>query len=126
MKQAFRTALYILLAIFMLATFYAIFYAGSPKSLFRLFIASTSYDIAITVVLSLVVAALVILLTATRREGTLRHLLEINTDYIRQLRQKGKSDEQIAESFLKEMGSQKGLLYTLAKQRVLRYLAKIG
>ena len=74
---------------------------------------------------ALVVAVLVILLT-TQREQSLRHLLDLNVEYIRELRRKGKSDVEIAESFLTELKVQKGgLLYSLAKNRVMRYLSQL-
>ncbi len=124
MKNSVRKTLYILLVIFMLLTFYSIFNAGNPNSFFRFVIKDSSYDITITIALSLIVALLVIMLTAGR-ENSLRHMLEINRDHILDLRSRGKSDDQIAESFLKELGGKKGFLYSLAKRRVLHYLTKI-
>ena len=93
-------ALFILLVVLMLLTFYAIFNAGSPNSLFRLVIEDASYDILITVILAVVAFALVLGLTVGRGDNKLNHLLEINAEHIGALRQKGKSDEFIAESFL--------------------------
>ena len=124
MKSSLKKLLYILLVLFMILTFYAIFNAGNPNSIFRFLIRDTSYDITITVVLSIIVAVLVITLTAGR-ENSLKHMLGINADHIRDLRRKGKSDQHIAESFLRSLGAKKGILYTLAKQRVLRYLSRI-
>jgi hypothetical protein len=124
-KQPLRLGLYILLVIFMLLTFYAIFNAGNPNSLFRLLIQDPSYDIALTVGLSLVVALLVILLSSGKRQSELEHLLKLNEEHIRELRGKGKSEEAIAESFLDSLQAKKGLLYTLARRRVLRYLGRI-
>jgi hypothetical protein len=117
--------LYILLVIFMLLTFYAIFNAGNPNSLFRLLIADPAYDIALTVGLSLVVAALVLLLSYGKRQGELEHLLELNSGHIREMRGKGKSDGLIADSFLASLQAKKGFLYSLARRRVLRYLGKM-
>jgi hypothetical protein len=125
MKDSVRRFLWILLAVFMALTFYGIFNAGNPRSLFRLVVRDPGYDVAVTVGLSVVVAILVVLLTAGR-EQTLRHLLDMNADYMRELRRKGHSDEQIAESFLAELKVRKGgLLYSLAKNRTLRYLSKL-
>jgi hypothetical protein len=67
----------------------------------------------------------VVLLTMGR-EQTLRHLLDLNADYMRQLRRKGQPDERIAESFLTELRVREGgILYSLAKNRVMRYLSKL-
>ena len=120
-----RIVLFILTALLMLLTLYAIFNAGNPNSLFRLVIKDTSYDIAVTVALAVVAFALVLVLTMGSGQNRLRHLLEINAEHIRTLRQKGKSEVFIAESFLSELGVRSGLLYRLAKWRVLRYLSKL-
>ena len=124
-KPSLRLPLYILLVLFMLLTFYGIFNAGNPNSIFRVVIKDTSYDIAITVGLAVGSFALVLLLTVSGGQNRLRHLLEINTEHIQTLRRKGKSDSFIAESFLAELGAKKGVLYRLAKRRVLRYLSKL-
>ena len=124
-KPSLRLLLYILLVIFMLLTFYGIFNAGNPNSIFRVVIKDTSYDIALTVGLAVGSFALVLLLTIGGGQNRLRHLLEINNEHIQTLRRKGKSDVFIAESFLAELGANKGILYRLAKRRVLRYLSKL-
>jgi hypothetical protein len=124
MKDSVRKTLWILLAVLLLLCFYAIFFAGNPNSLFRLLIEDPRYDVLITLVLGASIFALVVVLTATR-QSALRHLLEINVDYIRELRRKGRSDGEIADSFLSELGSRGGFLHRLAKRRVLRYLSKL-
>jgi predicted Co/Zn/Cd cation transporter (cation efflux family) len=120
-----RIVLFIVAALLMLLTLYAIFNAGNPNSLFRLVAKDTSYDIAITVALAVGAFALVLVLTMGRGQNRMLHLLEINAEHIRTLRQKGKSEVFIAESFLSELGVRSGLLYRLAKWRVLRYLSKL-
>jgi hypothetical protein len=124
-KLPLRKILYFLLVLFMLLTFYAIFNAGNPNSLFRVLIDDPSCDIALTVGLSLVVALLVILLSSGRRQSELERLLELNKEHIRELRSKGRSEEAIADSFLDSLKARKGFLYSLAKRRVLRYLGRI-
>ena len=120
-----RLVMFILLGVFSLLAFYAIFNTGNPNSLFRLIIKDASYDLMVTLGLGLAIGSLVILITATREESSLTHLLEINSDYIRELRRKGKTDIEIADSFLSKMGSKGGLIHRLAKRRVLRYLSKL-
>jgi hypothetical protein len=124
MKDSVRKVLWVLLAVFMVLAFYAIFNAGNPNSLFRLIVADPGYDVLITLILGGCVFVLVIALTAGRK-SSIRNLLEINIEYIQELRGKGRSDVEIAESFLTEMGSKGGLLHSLAKWRVLRYLSKL-
>jgi hypothetical protein len=125
LKRSTRILLYVLLIVFMLLTLYSIFNAGNTESLFRVIISDPAYDLVLTVCLALCVGVLVILITASREQNSLEHLLEINSDHIQELRGKGRTDTEIAESFLTEMGSKGGLLHGLAKRRVLRYLSKL-
>ena len=124
-KSTLRLALLILVVLLLLLTFYGIFNAGNPNSIFRLVVKDPGYDVTITVALAVVSFALILLLTAGGGQNRLHHLLEVNAEYIRELRRKGKSDEFIAESFLSELGAKSGFLYRLAKRRVLRYLSKL-
>jgi hypothetical protein len=127
MKQTGQWILTTFLILFLILTFYSIFNTGNPKSFFRIIIPNSSYDVAITLVLGVMVAALAMVLYAARvqSQNPLKHLLEINEGYIQELRQEGKSEDYIAESFLKELGSKKGMIHSLAKRRVLKYLTRI-
>ncbi len=120
MKQNIRKGFYGLLAFLMVTTFYMIFNAGNPHSVMRLLVKDPSYDIFITVLLALGIAVVSMILTRNREAEPLKHLLELNIDW-----RKGKSEEQIAVSFLSEMGYKKGILYPLAKRKVIRYLSKL-
>jgi hypothetical protein len=124
MKDSTRRALFILVVVLLALDFYAIFNAGSPRSLFRLLIADTRYDVFITLVLSIAVVALALVLTAGR-SSRLKGLLDMNRDFILELRGKGRSDGEIAESFLNELKAPAGLLRSLARGRVMRYLSKL-
>jgi hypothetical protein len=124
MKNSTRRALFILAVILLALDFYAIFNAGSPRSLFRLLTADPRYDVPITLALSVAVVALALLLTA-ERSSRLKSLLDLNRGYILELRGKGKSDEEIADSFLNELKAPRGLLRSLARTRVMRYLSKL-
>jgi hypothetical protein len=68
--------------------------------------------------------ALALVLTA-ERTGRLKSLLDMNRDFIQELRGKGRSDGEIAESFLNELKAPAGLLRSLARARVMRYLSKL-
>ena len=124
-KSALRLALYILVGLLLLLTFYGIFNAGNPNSIFRLVVKDPGYDVTITVALAVVSFALILLLTAGGGQSRLFHLLKVNQDHIQSLRRRGKSDDFIADSFLSELGVKSGILYRLAKRRVLRYLSKL-
>ena len=123
--KRFRKLLYYVLAILVVLVFYLIFNAGNPKSIIRFLVKDPAYDVTVTVVLSIIIVAISITLTSGRQDDPLKHMLEINREHIRKLRTKGKSESEIAESFLKEIGVKKGLFYPLAKRRVLRYLSRI-
>lgn len=125
LRRSTRNLLYGLLVLFLVLTFYSIFNAGNPNSLFRFLVGNASYDLVITLGLGVGIGVLVVLITASREENSLRNLLDINADHIRRLRRKGKTDIEIAESFLGELGSRSGFLHGLAKRRVLRYLSKL-
>jgi hypothetical protein len=124
-KSALRLALFILVILLLLLTFYGIFNAGNPNSIFRLVVKDPGYDVTITVALAVVSFALIMVLTAGGGQSRLRALLEVNRDHIESLRRKGKTDAFIAESFLSELGVKSGILYRLARRRVLRYLSKL-
>ena len=127
MKPGIRKLLYIILILLVVPTFYSIFNIGNPKSLFRHIIPDPSYDIVITIVLAVCMAAIGIALSQqTKRENSIEHMLDINKEQIRFLKSKGKTDYAIAEEFLQQMQIQQtGILYKLAKRKVLKYLAKM-
>ena len=124
MKESTRRFLFILVVALLALDFYAIFNAGNPRSLFRFLLADPRYDVLLTLVLSFGVVVLVLVLTA-ERTGRLKGLLDMNRDFILELRGKGRNDSQIAESFLDELKAPPGVLRSLARRRVLRYLSKL-
>lgn len=117
-----RKILYGMLVLLAVVTFYSIFNTGNPASLWRFLIKDRSYDIFITVVLGASVAFVGILLSSGSRDEVFSEMLETNADYIRRLRKQGKSDDYIAEDFLRNMGSRKGVVHGIAKKKVLRFL----
>ncbi len=125
MKRGLKKYSYYVLAILVIIVFYLIFNAGNPRSLLRLLIKDPSYDVTITVVLSLFIVVISIFVASGKEDDPIKHMLDINTEHIKKLRNKGKSEVEIAESFLKEIGVKRGLLYPFIKRRVLRYLSKI-
>jgi len=125
MRKFSQWLLTVLLILFLGLTFYAIFNAGNKKSFFRIFLSDTSYDVTITLALGAVAAGLAVALYAGRAETPLKQILDMNLEYINELREEGRSDEYIADSFLREAGSKKGMLYNIARRKILRYLSKL-
>jgi hypothetical protein len=125
MHDVTRRILYIILVILMVSTFYMVFNAGNPNSLLRIFIEDTSYDITITVLLSIGVAVIVMLLTRKKSDRPLKYTLELNKEHIQKLRSQGKSDYYIARDFLKHIGIKNKIVYWLTFRKVVRYLKKM-
>ena len=61
-KSALRLALFVLVILLLLLTFYGIFNAGNPNSIFRLVVKDPGYDVTITVALAVVSFALIMAL----------------------------------------------------------------
>ncbi|HUX19902.1 MAG TPA: hypothetical protein VMW69_01595 [Spirochaetia bacterium] len=125
MKQRTQWVLYIVLIPFTALVFYGIFNAGSPHSLFRIFVADPAYDLTITLVFGVLVAVIAISLFAGRTESPLKNILEMNIDHVRNLKSQGMSESEIAESFLQEIGSKKGMMHWIVKRRIVRHLSRL-
>ncbi len=124
MNRLLRKILYFVLAFLMIADFYLIFNAGNPNSFLRLIIADTSYDVTVTVVISIVIGIISLLMMRDGDQNSVRKMIESNTDYIKKLKTEGRSDDEIAESFLKEIGAGK-FTSRFLERRVKRYIARI-
>ncbi len=96
-------ALYILLAALMLIDFYLIFNVGNPKSLIRPLIPSPDYDMLVTLGVSLAIAFLSFFVFRNKSDDPVVRMLLENRKHIDELRLEGKSNEEIADSFLLEM-----------------------
>ncbi len=125
MSSQVRKVLYFILAFLMMVDFYLIFNAGNPNSFLRLLIKDPSYDITVTVGLSIIIALISLSMIRDNDQNSVKNILERNSEHIAELKKQNRSNEEIADSFLKEMGSEKGLFHFLIKRRVLRYLSKM-
>lgn len=127
MKTTTRRFLYIILVILVPLTFYSIFNMGNPNSIFRHIVPDRRYDTLITVALALSMAAIGLIISSqTTRDRSIEHMLDVNADHIRELKKKGRSDESIADEFLEKMGiTSEGMLYRMARRRVLKHLSRM-
>jgi len=125
MSASVRKFLYFLLAVIMMIDFYLIFNAGNPNSFLRLLIQRTDYDISITVGLSILIVLISFSMIRDNDQNSIKNVLERNSGHIAELKKQNRSNEEIAESFLKELESKKGLFHNIVKWRVLRYLSKM-
>ena len=124
MSSFMRKFLYFTLAFLMIIDFYLIFNAGNPNSLLRYLIKDTGYDVTITIFISIIIAVISLFMMGGSNQNTIKKMLERNDQHISELKNQNRSDEEIAESFLKELGAGKGLSHFILKKRVLRYLSK--
>ena len=125
MSALTRKILYFFLGLVMMIDFYLIFNAGNPNSFLRLLVKDTAYDISITVALSIVIVVISMSMIRDNDQNSIKKILERNSQHITEQKKQNRSNEEIAESFLKELGSEKGLFHGLVKWRVLRYLSKM-
>lgn len=127
MKTTTRRFLYIILVILVPLTFYSIFNMGNPNSIFRHIVPDRRYDTLITVALALSMAAIGLIISSqTTRDRSIEHMLDVNADHIRKLKKQGRSDESIADEFLEKMGiTSEGMLYRMARRRVLKHLSRM-
>ena len=126
MTPTFRKFLYVILAVLMVVDFYLIFNVGNPNSFLRLLITDTAYDLSLTVAASLLIALISLSMVRDNDQNSIKKVLERNTDHIIKMKKKNRSNEEIADSFLKEFGAEKGLFHVLLKRRVQRYISKIS
>ncbi len=124
MSSEMRKVLYFLLALLMAVDFYLIFNAGNPNSFLRLLIKDTSYDVTVTVVLSVIIAVVSMMMIRDNDQNSLKAVIQRNAGVISDMKKQNRSDEEIAESFLKEMKAGK-LASFILKRRVIRYISKI-
>jgi len=125
MKLAVRKTLFAVLAILLVLDFYSIFNAGNPNSLFRVIIPDPSWDVAITVILSLAIALISIAMMQESNRNSIRNILESNRDHIMRLRAEGKSDPEIADSFIEELPVRREFLRNMIRRRVLKNLKRM-
>ena len=113
----------LLIAIGLLAM-YSILNAGSTHSLLRSVFPDPSADVYVAVVSSLIVFVLGFAVFFTHDSQGFRNLVELNGDRVSQLRNEGRTDEEIADSILAAMGSTSGYKHNLAKKKLEIYLAE--
>ncbi len=122
-KQLF---FYILLAVLMIIDVYSIFNAGNPASLIRPIVPDPGWDFLITAVISVTIALIVIIMNkgnSSSNDPVFLSLIE-NRAYIEKLREKGKTDQEIAFSFIQKLNENE-LIKKIAYRKALKYLKRI-
>ena len=107
-----------------LVAMYSLLNAGNPNSLLRPFFPDPKQDIYVAAVSSVLVFILGFFVFFSRDREGFRQLVNLNSDQIRKLRKKGKSDEEIAASILAAMGSYSGYKHNLARKKLVIALSE--
>ena len=124
MSNRLRKILYFLLAFLMIVDFYLIFNAGNPNSLLRFLIKTTSYDVTVTVLMSIGIAVISLIMIRENDQNSVKSILQKNAAYIEKLKKENRSDDEIADSFLREMKAGRFASFLL-RGRVKRYISKM-
>ena len=116
--------IYVLLIAVGLVAMYSILNAGNPNSLLRAVFADPAKDIYVAMGSSVFVFVLGFFVFFSRDSQGFRNLIAMNAERVREFRQQGKSDEEIADSILAAMGSRSGYKHNLARKKLLVYLSQ--
>ena len=116
--------IYGLMILIGLVAMYSLLNTGNPDSLLRPFIPDSKDDFYVAVISSVLVFVLGFFVFYARDREGFRELMARNADQIRNYRQKGKSDEEIADSILAAMGSIDGYRHKLARKKLIISLSE--
>ena len=103
MKPKTTLALYFLLAFLILVDFYLIFNVGNPNSLIRPLFPNPDFDLIVTLGVSAVIAFLSFFVFKERKVHPAVDMLQKNREHVMRLKEEGKSDREIADSFMAEL-----------------------
>ena len=116
--------IYVLMVTIGLVAMYSLLNAGNPDSLLRPFFPDPQYDVYIAMVSSVLVFVLGFFVFFSRDQESFRQLVQLNADKIREQREAGQKDEEIADSILAAMGSYGGYKHNMARKKLLIYLSE--
>jgi hypothetical protein len=117
-------SVYVLMMIIGLIAMYSLLNAGNPDSLLRLIFPDPRYDLYVAMISSVVVFILGFFVFFGRDQESFRQLVALNAEKIRELREAGRKDEEIADSILAAMGSYSGYRHNMARKKLLIYLSE--
>ena len=116
--------IYVLMILIGLVAMYSLLNTGNPDSLLRPFISEPQNDFYVAIISSVLVFILGFFVFYSRDREGFRQLVQLNADQIRNFRQKGKSDQEIADSILAAMGSSSGYRHNLARKKLIIALSE--
>ena len=115
--------IYGLMVLIGLVAMYSLLNTGNPDSLLRLILPNPAHDFYVAVISSVLVFILGFFVFFSRDQEGFQQLIEMNADRIRAMRNKKKTDAQIADSILAAMGSTGGYRHNMSKKKLVAYLA---
>jgi hypothetical protein len=107
-----------------LVAMYSLLNTGSPDSWLRPFISDPGDDVYVAIISSVIVFVLGFFVFFSRDREGFRQLVKLNAEHVRNLRQKGKSDEEIADAIMAAMGSSSGYRHNLARKKLIIALSE--
>ncbi len=116
--------IYGLMILIGIVAMYSLLNTGNPESLLRPIFPDPRTDFYVAVISSVLVFILGFIVFYSRDRQGFQHLVKMNADQIRNYRQKGKSDEEIADSILAAMGSTSGYRHNLARKKLIIALSE--
>ena len=115
--------IYGLMLLIGLVAMYSLLNTGNPDSLLRPFIPDPADDVYVAVISSVLVFILGFFVFFSRDQEGFQHLIQLNADRIRSMRNRKKTDAQIADSILTAMGSSSGYRHKMARKKLIAYLS---
>ncbi len=123
MSKIFQTLLVVVMILVGLVAMYTLLNAGNPNSLLRPYLPDPRHDVYVAVFTSVSVFILGFFVFFFRDVEGYQRLIELNREKIEAMIKKGKSCEEIADSILKSMGSNRGYRHNMARKKLLIHLA---
>ncbi len=124
MPRSFLFIVYVLMILIGVVAMYSLLNTGNPQSLLRLIFPDPGADFYVAIISSVVVFILGFIVFYSRDRQGFQHLVKMNVDQVRSDRQKGKSDEEIADSILAAMGSSSGYRHNMARKKLMIALSE--
>lgn len=110
----------------MLLDIYSIFNAGNPNSIIRYIVPDPGWDFFITSIISIFIVVIVMIMNSSNKkvDDPVYLALVDNKVFIQKLRDKGKTDEEIALSFIDKL-NENSIVKKIAYKKALKYLKRI-
>ncbi len=124
MPRSILYTIYVLMILVGLVAMYSLLNTGSPDSWLRPLISDPGDDLYVAIISSVIVFVLGFFVFFSRDREGFRQLVKLNAEHVRNLRQKGKSDEEIADAIMAAMGSSSGYRHNLARRKLIIALSE--